>query len=213
VMGVTMGAGGAFRWIKETIADVEKETARLTGEDVYDILCREAARVKPGSDGLLFLPHLFGSRCPYDDVNSKGAFVGLTFQHQKPHLYRSVIEGVTFSFLDMAQVIGRMGVKPTVIRASGGGARSPLWRQILADIFNCEVASISGAAQGSAYGAALVAGIGVGMWADIDEAIKPLTFDDSQKPIPENVEAYRRLMPVYQGLYPALKDTVHQLWD
>jgi len=212
VMGVTMGAGGAFRWIKETIGHLEKEVAALSGDDVYDLLCREAERVNPGADGLLFLPHLFGSRCPHDDPNSRGAFIGLTFQHTKGHLLRSVLEGVIFSFREIAVVMGRMGVSPHSIIATGGGARSPLWRQIMADVFGVNVHTVSGSAHGGAYGAALIAGVAVGLWPDFATARRVIRSDTQTNPQDQAQRTYDRLFPVFQSLYPSVKEASHALW-
>ena len=212
VMGVTMGAGGAYRWAKETLGDLEAQAARLIGESPYELLNREAARVSPGANGLLFLPHLFGSRCPHDDSNSRGAYIGLTFQHQKGHLLRSVLEGVTYSFKEMAEVIAQMGVAPTQIRVSGGGARGKLWRQIIADVFDCEVIQVSGAEHGGAYGAALVAGVAAGLWPSLEQAVHVLKVETRAVPVAENVAVYKQLFPIFKGLYPALKESMHALW-
>ena len=186
--------------------------AALSGEDVYDLLCREAERVDPGADGLLFLPHLFGSRCPHDDPNSRGAYIGLTFQHTKGHLLRSVLEGVIFSFREIAQVMGQMGVSPQSIIATGGGARSPLWRQIMADIFGINVYTVSGSAYGGAYGAALIAGIGVGLWPDFATARRVIHLETQTVSQDQAHFTYERLFPVFQSLYPAIKEASHALW-
>jgi xylulokinase len=212
VMGVTMGAGGAYRWMKEIIGDLESATANLTGESPYDYLNKEAEMTDPGAGGLLFLPHLFGSRCPYDDASSRGAFIGLTFMHNKGHLLRSVLEGVAFSFKEMSSVIGRMGVTPKQIRISGGGARSLLWRQIMADVFECDIVTVSSSIYGGAYGAALLAGISTGVWHNMDEMFSCIKIESRVHPIDDNIDRYEKLFSLYKTIYPQLKDTFHELW-
>lgn len=211
-MGVTMGAGGAFRWIKEAISSLEIITANQNGEDVYDLLCKQAEEIEAGSNGLIFLPHLFGSRCPHDDALSRGAFVGLTFQHKKAHMYRAVLEGVMFSFKEMSEVIERMGVQPKNVRISGGGARSRLWRQIMADVFNVNVYTVSGSVHGGSFGAALIAGVGTGIWSNIHEALQVLKNESQVDPDQNRVDKYSKILPIFKDLYPSLKEIFHELW-
>ena len=210
-MGVTLAAGGSLRWFKDALGEPEKEISKRTGKGVYDILSREASKVEPGSEGLLFLPHLIGERCPYADPRARGAFIGLTLRHSRSHLIRSVLEGVVFSLRDVTEVIREMGVPITQIRTSGGGALSKLWRQIHADVFNSEVLTVSGSGEGGAYGAALVAGVGAGIWPTVEEAVKVLKVETKTSPIPKNVEIYDRLFKIYQTLYGSLKTTFDKI--
>lgn len=215
-MGVTLAAGGSLRWFRDVLGGPEKEVSRWTGDHVYDILSREASRAEPGSEGLVFLPYLIGERCPYPDPHARGAFVGLTLRHTKSHIIRSVLEGVIFSLRDTAELIREMGVPLTQIRTSGGGAASELWRQIHADVFNSEVFTMSGSAEGGAYGAALVAGAGAGIWPTVEGAVKVLTVETRNSPIPENIRLYDRLFRVYRNLYGALKnsfDTIAEIYE
>ena len=152
--------------------DVEREVSRWSGEDVYEIFSREAEGVEAGAEGLLFLPYLIGERCPHPDPKARGGFIGLTLRHDRRHLVRSIFEGVIYSLRDVAELIREMGVPISQIRTSGGGALSDLWRQIHADVFNSEVVTVSGSGEGGAYGAALVAGAGVGIWSDVTEAVR-----------------------------------------
>lgn len=204
-MGVTLAAGGSLRWFRDTLGGAEKEVSRWTGEEVYEILGREAATSEPGSEGLLFLPYLIGERCPHTDPQARGAFVGLTLRHNRCHIIRSVFEGVIFSLRDVAELIEEMGVATTQIRTSGGGALSGLWRQIHADVFGSEVFTVSGSAEGGAYGAALVAGAGVGVWPNVEMAADVVKVETRNPPIPRDTEIYDRLFRLYQGLYSALK--------
>ena len=210
-MGVTLAAGGSLRWFRDALGEAELEISERTGKDVYAILSREASKAGPGCEGLIFLPYLIGERCPHADPHAKGAFIGLTLRHMKHHLIRSILEGVIFSLKDVTEVIRAMGFPITQIRTSGGGALSRLWRQIHADVFNREVVTMSNSAEGGAYGTALVAGVGVGIWGSIEEAVKVLKIQTRNIPIPENSIVYNRLFPIYQGAYRVLKGKFDQL--
>jgi xylulokinase len=210
-MGVTLAAGGSLRWVRDCLGGAEREVARWTGEEVYDLFAREAGEAAPGSEGLLFLPYLIGERCPHPDPQARGGFIGLTLRHDRRHILRSVFEGVIFSLNDVAEIIREMGLSITQIRTSGGGALSDLWRQIHADVFNQEVVTVSGSAEGGAYGAALVAGAGVGIWQSVQEAAQVVTAETWNKPIAEHVTIYRQLFQVYRGLYGALKSSFDEI--
>ncbi len=206
-MGVTLSAGGALRWYRDAFAAMEKEIAHLTDRDVYDILMEEVQTCPPGAEGLLFLPHLAGSRCPIPDPNARGAFIGLTLRHDRRHILRAMLEGITFSLKDMTSLYEKMGVVPDELRTSGGGSRSKIWRQMQADIFNRKIHTMYAAAEGGAYGAALVAGVGAGVWKDMDAAAVCITVETTESPNPEVVPVYSRLFPLYQGLHAALQST------
>ena len=210
-MGVMLSAGGSFRWLRDSIGDVEKAAAQLIGVDPYELLTQEAATAPVGSEGLLFLPYLTGERTPYPDPQARGAFVGLTLRHGKAHLVRSVLEGVSFGLRDSLELIKGLGVPITQVRASGGGARSAVWRQIQADVFGAELVLVN-VTEGAAYGAALLAGVGAGKYASVEEAVAAtVKVTDRTTPITANAQAYEKLYPAYRGLYPALKDTFHAL--
>jgi xylulokinase len=212
-MGVMLSAGGSFRWLRDSIGDLEKSTARLTHDDPYDLLTREAALAPVGSAGLVFLPYLTGERTPYPDPQARGAFVGLTLRHGKAHLIRAVLEGVSFGLRDSLELIKGLGVPIEQVRASGGGARSPLWRQIQADVFGAELVLVN-ASEGAAFGAALLAGVGAGAYGSVDEAVAAtIKITDRTAPIAENTAKYDRLYPAYRALYPALRDTFQLLAD
>jgi len=180
-------------------------------EKVYEILTKEAKQARPGSENLIFLPYLTGERCPHSDPNARGAFIGLTLLHKRLHIIRSVLEGVIFSLWDVTQVMREMGVSITQVRTSGGGALSPLWRQIHADIFNQRVYTVSGSGEGGAYGAALIAGAGVGVWASVEEALSVLKIETETHPISDNVALYERLYNIYGKLYETLKATFNEI--
>jgi len=211
VMGVMLSAGGSFRWWRDSLGEPERVTASLLGDDPYNLLTHEAALAPVGSDGLLFLPYLTGERTPYPDPQARGAFVGLTVRHTKAHLVRSLLEGVSFGLRDCLELVTRLGVPIEQVRASGGGARSPLWRQIQADVFGTELVLVN-VTEGAAYGAALLAGVGAGVYASVEQAVaQTVSITDLTTPVAENVQVYNKLYPVYRSLYPALKPAFHAL--
>ena len=212
-MGVTLAAGGSYRWYRDTLCKDEMAEAARTGRNVYDIMGEAAEKVAPGCGGLIFLPYLSGERCPHNDSDARGVFYGLGLEHGKGAMTRAVMEGVTFSLRDVSERIYAMdeGIKPEKVIISGGGAMSPLWRQIAADVFNLPVVTVSGSGEGGAYGAALVAGVGVGIWPDLVEASKVLHEETVTLPIPENVEVYNKVYALYDKLYLALKDSFVEL--
>ena len=210
-MGVMLAAGGAFRWLRDAVCGDDKAAAAAQGRDVYDLLTEQAATAPPGSEGLIFLPYLSGERCPYPDPNARGAFVGLTLRHGKEHLVRSVLEGVSYGLRDSLELIKGLGVPIEQVRASGGGAKSPLWRQIQADVFGTELVLIN-VTEGAAMGAALLAGVGAGVYCDAREAVDACVHvTSSTQPNAEAASVYERDYPLYRNLYPALKPTFDAL--
>jgi xylulokinase len=210
-MGVMLSAGGAFRWFRDAVGQAEKALGAGLNRDPYDILTAQAEETPPGAEGLLFLPYLTGERCPHPDPNARGAFVGLTLRHGKGHLARAVLEGVSFGLRDSLELIKALGVPITQVRASGGGARSALWRQIQADVFGAELAVVN-VTEGAAFGAALLAGVGAGVFGDVRQAADACVRVVSVvEPQAEAVATYEGLYPLYRGLYGALKPTFKAL--
>jgi xylulokinase len=197
-----LSAAGSLRWYRDTVAPG-------TG---YDDLLAPADKVPAGSEGLVFLPYLTGERAPYPDPNAKGAFIGLTVRHGIPHMTRAVLEGVAFGLRDSMELIKGAGLgQIEQVRVSGGGARSALWRQILADVLDTELVTVN-TTEGAAYGAALLAGVGAGVWLDIDAACNAtIQVVDRVTPQPAQVARYNAFYPVYQSLYGTLKPTFDQL--
>ena len=212
-MGVTLAAGGSLRWVRDMLGGAENEAARWLGRDVYELYTAEAELAEAGCEGLLFLPYLIGERCPHPDPQARGGFIGLTLRHDRRSMLRSVLEGVVFSLKDVAQLIEEMGIQIGQIRTSGGGALSDFWRQIHADVFNSEVITVSGSAEGGAYGAALVAGAGVGVWQTVEEAVQVIKTEKRTLPDEKNARIYQKLYPIYSNLYQQLKDTFERLAD
>jgi xylulokinase len=197
LMSVMLSAGGSLRWFRDAVAP---------GED-FERLVAGAADVSPGSDGLLFLPYLTGERSPHPDPLARGAFVGLTVSHDRRHLTRAVLEGVAFGLRDGLDLMTAAGVPaPTQIRASGGGVVSPLWRQILADVLDAEIATVD-TAEGTAYGACLLAAVGAGWFPSASAATAAtVTVMPVASPGP-SVERYAQAHARYRELYPALAPT------
>ena len=204
LMGVMLSAAGSLRWYRDTMA---------AGVD-FDTLLAPTAEVPPGSEGLLFLPYLTGERTPHPDPLARGAFVGLTVRHGQAHMTRAVLEGVAFGLRDSFELMKSVGLAEIKqVRVSGGGAKSPLWRQILADVLNVELVTVN-TTEGAAYGAALLAGVGAGVWPDVDTACEHcISLTGSTSPLPESVAKYEPLYTQYRALYPALKDISHNLSD
>ncbi len=207
VMGVMLSAGGSLRWLRDTIAGPEREVGRLSGVDPYEIMIAEAAQVPAGSEGLLFLPYLTGERTPYADPNARGAFVGLTLRHGKSAMVRAVLEGVAYGLRDSLELLRALNIPIEQVRASGGGARSTLWRQIMANIFGTELVTIN-ITEGAAYGAALLAGVGAGVYRDVFEATeRTIRVVDRVEPVADEVAIYDGYYQDYRTLYGQLKPT------
>ena len=195
-MGVMLSAAGSLQWYRDTLAsDMD-----------FDELLKEAESVPAGCDGLQFLPYLSGERTPHPDPLARGAFIGLTLRHSRAYMTRAVLEGVSFGLKDSFTLIQGVGLGKIVqVRASGGGTKSVLWRQILASALEAELVTVN-TTEGAAYGAALLAGVGAGAWSDVVTACNvAVKLTGSTMPDPAQVEAYRKAYPLYQELYPALK--------
>ncbi len=195
VMGVTQGAGLSFQWFRN----------RLTPSIEYDDLTAEATLSPAGAHGLFWLPYLMGERTPHLDPYARGAWIGLTAKHQRRDLVRAILEGVCYSQKDGLEIIRELGAPPALVRLSGGGAKSPFWHQLFADIFDTRVATLE-TQEGSAYGAALLALIGSGEGGSAVEVCRRAVKEVSVKePDRQAVDFYRPRYEVYRSLYPALK--------
>ncbi len=203
LMGVVLSAAGSFRWYRDTLSGAETVTAQIAERDPYDILTEAAAKVPAGCEGLLFLPYLTGERTPHPDPNARGVFFGLTLRHSKAALTRAVMEGVSYAMNDSLTLMRNLGLSPAQVRASGGGAKSSLWRHMLADIFNTEIVTVN-VTQGAAYGAALLAGVGAGVYADVATASQAVIDITGQTHPGPDLAVYADYYPRYQALYPAL---------
>ncbi|HTE18087.1 MAG TPA: FGGY-family carbohydrate kinase, partial [Armatimonadota bacterium] len=210
-MGVMLSAGGSLRWYRDVMAGAEVEVARAMRIDPYQLIAEQARHAPAGSEGLLFLPYLTGERTPHPDPNARGVFFGLTLRHDRRHLARSVLEGVAYGLRDSFEILGEMGVPIREVRASGGGARSLLWRQIQADVTGREHVTIN-VDEGPAFGVALLAGVGTGVWSSVAEACRAtIQVADRCPPIEENAAVYERYYSVYRRLYLSLKEHFAEL--
>ncbi len=195
VMGVTQGAGLSLQWFRNQLAPGME----------YDALTAEAATAESGAQGLMWLPYLMGERTPHLDAAARGGWIGLTAKHTRADLVRAVIEGVSYSQRDCLDIIEELGVEVNSVRASGGGAKSRFWRQLLADVLAKRVVTLE-TQEGSAYGAALLALVASGEYASVPDVCRATIREvESVEPRPAEVERYRRGHAVYQALYPALK--------
>ena len=211
VMGVTQGAGLSLRWFREHFGMSEAWLARQTGVDPYDLLIAQAAKVPPGSEGLLWLPYLMGERTPHLDARARGMWFGLTAAHTRGHLIRSILEGVAFSLRDSLEIFKELGIPVEQIRASGGGSRSFFWRQIQTDIYGKELVTLR-TSEGSALGAALLAGVGAKIYSSVEESAREaIQIRERMAPFAANVREYDRFYQIYRSLYPTVRDLAHQL--
>jgi xylulokinase len=200
VMGVTQAAGLSLRWLRDVLGET-----RFDGTDPYERMTAEAATVPAGSEGVLWAPYLMGERAPHLDPNARGALLGLAASHGRAHVVRAVLEGVAFSLKDSFTILEEMGVPVKKIRLGGGGARSPLWRQIQADAYGCDV-EIPCAEEGAAYGAAVLAGVGVGVWPSVDAACNAVVeIAQHVGASAEDAAIMKTRYSQYRKIYPALK--------
>lgn len=207
IMGVMLSAGGSFQWFRNVLGTEEMAEAKQKRVDPYLILDAKAETAPVGSEGLIFLPYLTGERTPHADPYAKGVFFGLTLRHKKEYLIRAVMEGVTYGLRDSLEIIRAMGVEVKEIRASGGGGRSRLWRQMQADMFHSPVVTID-KDEGPAFGVALLAAVGTGVYPTVAEACEAtISISSRVEPIPANAEVYDSFYPIYRRLYSDLKKT------
>ncbi len=202
MMGVMLSAGMSYSWLQEKMFGQRLELPELD---------EMAEEVEPGSEGLVFLPYLYGERTPHADANARGVFFGITGQHNEAHFARSVMEGVGFGLRDSLELIKDKGIEINKIRLIGGGARSPVWQQILADVFGEQI-NLLNIEEGPAFGAAIIAGVGVGCFASFEEAEeKMIEVVKIISPDKEKVKVYDQYYEVYRGLYPSLKENFEEL--
>jgi xylulokinase len=202
LMGVMLSAAGSLQWYRDVLAP------QASFQQMED----ESGEVPAGSEGLLILPYLSGERTPHPDPLARAAWVGLALRHRRGHLTRAVLEGVAFGLKDIFLLMQSVGLGAIdQVRVSGGGAKSKLWRQILADVLGVELVTVN-TTEGAAYGAALLAGVAKSWWSDVDTACtETVRVKERISPDSRNVERYAQLYQQYELLYPALKDISHKL--
>lgn len=202
LMGVMLSAAGSLKWYRDTLAPGVG----------YDELLEPAQQIAAGSEGLLFLPYLTGERTPHPDPLARAAFIGITIRHTQAHMTRAVLEGVAFGLRDSMELMRQAGLTEIhQVRVSGGGARSALWRQILADVMDTEMVTVN-TVEGAAYGAALLASVGVGAWDSVTSCCRNVVHPvERVTPQSEKVRIYQQLCEEYKALYPALRSTFSRL--
>jgi xylulokinase len=206
MMGVTLTAAGALQWFHNEVV-----TAGEPSKSMYKQITQEAQKVPAGSEGLQFLPYLAGERTPHLDPHARGALVGITLKHTRGHITRAIMEGVTMALRDSYAIMQDLGVPVRQVRASGGGSKNPFWRQMQADVFGKPVTAMV-ADEGAAYGAALLATVGAGLFKNIEEACQAtIKTADQTKPNAKARNAYNKAFPVFQSLYGALRDEFPKL--
>src|SRR3954468_8751946 len=211
VFGCMLSAGGSFQWFRNQLGQAEVAAARKDKVDPYELLIAEAQAAPRGSEGLFFLPYLTGERCPHPDPDARGGWIGLTARSTRDMLVRSLIEGVTFGMRDALEIMRGMGIDITQVRASGGGARSDFWRHLQADVYKSPIV-VTNAAEGPAYGVALLAGVGTGVWGSVEEACKrSIKQVERVAPNKKQSAVYDRLYAVYDKLYYDLKDRFREM--
>ncbi len=207
VMGVTLSAGASYRWFVERFCNLCGLEEKQSDAKLFQLIDERAARSAPGAQKLLFLPYLNGERCPHTSSAARGVFFGLNLSHDIGDLARAVMEGVIYSLRDVYEQVRLLcnmeGI--TEIRSSGGGSASKLWCQIHADVFQLPVSTVSGASEGGAYGAALVAGVSAGMWKSLEQAVEVLKISSYTEPDVNKSNIYEDLFQSYRRLYPALE--------
>ncbi len=211
IMGVILSAGMSLSWYRDVIGQTEVAQAKQSNKDPYDILTALADQAPIGSEGLLFMPYLTGERTPHKDPHARGGFLGLTIRHNRQHLIRACLEGITFAMRDALEIVRSLGVNIDEVRATGGGAKSPFWQQMQADIYGSEIAIIN-TDQGPAFGAALMAGVGTGVYNSLPEACDSVIKVTARiEPNQESVKQYNDYYQVYHELYPNVQESCHRL--
>jgi xylulokinase len=208
MMGVNLTSGGALQWWVDSVL---QGLSGVAGAKRFEAATKEAESIASGSDGVVFLPYLNGERTPHADPMARGSFVGMNLTHTRAHLTRAVMEGITFALRDSLEIIESLDVPVQQIRASGGGSKNPMWRQMQADIFGKKVATLV-VEQGPAFGVALLASVGAGEYPNIEAACKAtIQVADETKPDRAATKRYNELFPIYRDLYGQLKESMHKL--
>lgn len=211
LMGVTQGAGLSLKWFKDNFCQDYMLEAEKQGVDVYDLINRDIAERKVGSDKLVYLPYLMGERTPHLDPDCRGVFFGLSAIHTKADMLRAIMEGVSFSLNDCNDILKDLGIEVDKMMACGGGGKSPIWRQMLADMYHCTVGTIK-QGEGPALGVAILAAVGVGIYDSVEQACDEIiVMNNSYEPIEENSVKYDALHEVYKEVYVQLKGTYKKL--
>ncbi len=204
LMGVMLSAGYSLRWYRDTLGLTEKEIGKKTGRDAYNVLSDLAEKAPEGSEGLLFLPYLMGERTPHKDPHARAAFIGASARHGRAHFARSVFEGMIFGMRDSLEIFRKLKVPIRQVVATGGGAVNPFQRQLQADIYGEEVVTVN-SQEAPAFGAALLAMVGSGLYPSVSEACNLIKVVTRTYPRKKSVQIYNGWYQEFKRLYPALK--------
>lgn len=211
VMGVTQAAGLSLKWFKDNFCQDYVEEAVRQDVDVYDLINRDIANIPAGSDKLIYLPYLMGERTPHLDPDCRGVFFGLSAIHTKAHMLRAVMEGVSYSLSDCNDILKEMGIDVDSMMACGGGGKSPVWRQMLADLYDCSVNTVR-QTEGPALGVAILAGVGCGIYESVEEACDELISEAQSTGADSSVVGkYKAYHELYKELYGNLKNSYKKL--
>lgn len=204
-LGLALSSGGSFKWLRQTFFQEKEAELNAKGQDIYDYMSALAAKASPGCEGLVFLPYLNGEKTPHNDENARGLFFGLSYRHDSAAICRAVMEGVTFSLRDSMETFRASGLVINQVIASGGGARSALWRQMQADIYGASVVTTN-TVEGPAAGGAILAAVGAGYFKSVQEGADAIVRITSEvEPDPIRIVIYEDYYQTYRSLYPALR--------
>ncbi|MFN8528792.1 MAG: xylulokinase [Anaerolineae bacterium] len=209
--GTMQAAGASYQWTRDQLALFEKETAERLGISAYELLNLQLERVATGAEGLVYLPYLMGERSPRWNPHARGAFIGLTIRHTRAHMFRAVLEGVTMNLRVILDAFRNQGTHIEAMRVIGGGARGRVWTQIMADLYGMPVHRLAILEEATSMGAALVGGVGVGLYPDYSMIETMNEIADTLHPNPENSAVYEKLYPIFNQLYEALVPAYRQL--
>lgn len=212
-MGGPQAASLSQEWFKNNFCHHLMQEAETQERNIYDLITEKTSALPPGSERLIYLPFLMGERTPHMNPRIRGAFVGLNVIHKEEHMLRAIMEGITYSLADCNNILRKLGIQVEHMRVCGGGSKSSLWRQIMADLYECEIVSLI-REEGPAFGAAILAGVGTGVFSDVREISKKLVqTGKTVLPIQEEVSIYKRYHKLYDSLYEHMKDDFNTLYD
>jgi xylulokinase len=204
-MGVVLSAGGSLRWFRDVLCGEEKAEAAAQGVDPYEIITAAASTAPIGAEGLIFLPYLTGERTPHPDPHARGVFMGLGLRHTKAYMARAVMEGICYAMRDSLEILREMRLPIAEVRNTGGGSRSAFWRQMQSDVFRTPLVRMA-IDEGAAFGAAILGGVGAGVWPDVPAACAAaVRTKEPTQPHRQASAIYNKFYPVYRALYPSLK--------
>ncbi|NLJ40399.1 MAG: Hsp70 family protein [Clostridiales bacterium] len=205
VIGTVQCATISYDWVIQNLGLYEKETVKDSPEKVFDMIQNLAKDSPVGSRGVFFLPYLMGERTPYWDENTRGGFIGFTLFHDRKDLFRSVYEGISYALRSVLDVLEENNLKIEKLNLIGGGAKSTLWNEIMSDVYNKPLSVHANPGEATSLGAAIAAGVGIGIFKSYDEAGDIISFSRKLEPIPDIVAQYEKYYEIYKMMYPSLK--------